>query len=194
MRRKIERENTGLMAAGHDLVAAGFAGAKGAALIAGARKEELAGRFSESFLEQAASRREVPLSPDRDYWRRLGASEFEPAGEGGILAALWNLTGAYGIGAEFSLRAIPLRQETVEICEEYGLNPYRLYSGDCGVLAAENGGRLAELLQREGIAAAVIGRVREGTAVEILSQEGAGYLERPREDELKKILPEYFGE
>ena len=192
--RKIVRDNTGLMAAGQDLVAVGYAGARGGALIAQARKEELRARFSESFLNQAACRREVSLPEERGYWLSLGAAEFEPVGEGGILHALWNLTGAYGLGMEFSLRAIPLRQETVEICEEYGLNPYRLYSGDCGVLAAENGGRLAELLQREGIAAAVIGRVREGTAVEILSQEGAGYLERPREDELKKILPEYFGE
>ena len=78
----------------------------------------------------------------------------------------------------------------MEICEEFGLNPYRLYSRDCGVLAAPNGGRLAERLQREGIPAAVIGRVKRGIAREILSEEGVAYLERPREDEMWKVLPE----
>lgn len=192
--RKIVRDNTGRMEAGHDLVVAGFSGARGAALIAGAKKEELLSRFSESFLEQAAGREETPLPSGAEYWLRLGASEYEPVGEGGILNALWNLTGAYGLGMEFSLRAIPLRQETVEICEEYGLNPYRLYSENCAVLAAPNGGRLAERLKKEGIEAAVIGRIKKGIAREIVSNEGVGYLERPQEDELKKILPGFFGE
>ncbi len=192
--RKIVRDNTGLMAAGQDLVAVGYAGARGGALIAQARKEELRARFSESFLNQAACRREVSLPEERGYWLSLGAAEFEPVGEGGILNALWNLTGAYGLGMEFSLRAIPLRQETVEICEEFGLNPYRLYSEDCAVATAANGGRLAQQLKKLGIPAAVVGRIKKGVAREILTDEGTGYLERPQEDELKKVLPGYFGE
>ena len=82
--RKIVRDNTGLMAAGQDLVAVGYAGARGGALIVQARKEELRARFSESFLNQAACRREVSLPEERGYWLSLGAAEFEPVGEGGI--------------------------------------------------------------------------------------------------------------
>ena len=190
MRRAVERENTGRMEAGQDLVAVGYAGAWGAARIAGEKGEQLKCRFSPGYLREAVFRREAPLPSDISFWEEMGAVEYEPAGEGGILTALWILSGAYGLGIEFSLRAIPLRQETVEICEEFGLNPYRLYSRDCGVLAAPNGGRLAERLQREGIPAAVIGRVKRGIAREILSEEGVAYLERPREDEMWKVLPE----
>lgn len=192
--RRIIRDNTGLMEAGQDLVAAGFAGCQGAAVIAAARKEELLSRFSGIYLEQAIGAFSGELPRDFQYWEHLGAAEYEPAGEGGILTALWNLSGAYGLGIEFSLRKIPLRQDTVEICEEYGLNPYRLLSGGCAVLASANGGRLAERLQEAGIPAAVIGRVKRGIAREILTGEGTGYLERPQEDELKKVLPLYFGE
>ena len=190
--RKIERENTGLMEPGQDLVAVGYAGAEGSAAIVRARREELISRFSEAYLEQAAGGLDWELPDQIRYWESLGASEYEPAGEGGILAALWRLSGAYSLGIEFSLRAIPLRQDTVEICEEYGLNPYRLLSGGCGVAAAANGGRLAESLRREGIPAAVIGRVKRGIAREITGGETVGYLERPQEDELKKVLPHWF--
>ncbi len=192
--KKIERENTGLMEAGQDLVAAGYAGCEGAAVIAGAKREELLARFSGSYADQAAAAFCGPLPGDFRYWQLMGASEYEPAGEGGILTALWNLSGAYGLGIEFNLRRIPLRQDTVEICEFYGLNPYRLLSGGCAVLAAANGGRLAERLEAAGIPAAVIGRVKRGIAREILTDEGTGYLERPQEDELKKVLPSYFEE
>ncbi len=192
--RRIMRENTGLMEAGQDLVAAGFAGCQGSAVIAQEKREELLRRLSTEYVEQAASAFSGNLPGDFRYWRRMGASEFEPAGEGGILTALWNLSGAYSLGIEFSLRKIPLRQDTVEICELYGLNPYRLLSGGCAVLTSSNGGRLAENLAAAGIPAAVIGRVKRGIAREILTSEGTGYLERPQEDELKKVLPLYFGE
>lgn len=48
--------------------------------------------------------------------------------EGGILAALWNISGAYEQGISFSLLKIPVSQEIIEVCELFDLNPYRLRS------------------------------------------------------------------
>ena len=62
------------------------------------------------------------------------------------------------------------------------------------MVTAANGGRLAQQLKKLGIPAAVVGRIKKGVAREILTDEGTGYLERPQEDELKKVLPGYFGE
>lgn len=70
-----------------------------------------------------------------------------------------NLLGAYGLGAEFSLRRIPIKQGTIEVCERMGLNPYRLYSRECFLLASENGGRTVRLLADKGVAAAVVGSI-----------------------------------
>ena len=36
---------------------------------------------------------------------------------GGIFGALWELAEASGVGLEIELKKIPIRQETVEICE-----------------------------------------------------------------------------
>ena len=189
MMRKIERENTGLMRAGQDLAVAGYAGLAGTLALAEARSQELSLFFSGEYMEKIAGCRTLILEKrDAAFWRGLGASEWEPAGEGGILTAIWNLSGAYETGVEFSLRKIPLRQETVEVCERLELNPYRLYSEGCYLLAADNGGQLVEKLAGEGIFAQVIGRVKDGIAREMIVQDGRGFLERPQPDEMWKVL------
>ena len=189
MMRKIERENTGLMRAGQDLAVAGYAGLAGTLALAEARSQELSLFFSDEYMEKIAGCRTLILEKrDAAFWRGLGASEWEPAGEGGILTAIWNLSGAYETGVEFSLRKIPLRQETVEVCERLELNPYRLYSEGCYLLAADNGGQLVEKLAGEGIFAQVIGRVKDGIAREMIVQDGRGFLERPQPEEMWKVL------
>ena len=188
MMRKIERENTGLLQAGQDLVVAGYAGLAGTVKLAEAAKEELSRWFSDEEIADAAPL--CPVSPE--FWRSCGAAEWEPAGEGGILTAIWNLTGAYETGVEFYLRQIPMRQETVEVCERLELNPYRLYSWGCVLLTADNGGQLVRILAEKHIPAQVIGRVNKGIAREMIVQEGRGFLERPQPDEITKVIPDFF--
>lgn len=188
MMRKIERENTGLLRAGQDLVVAGFAGLAGSRIISEKRQEELSQWFSEEYLEMSAARPSVPEGLPMDFWKKFGAVECEPAGEGGILTAIWNLSGAYETGVEVELRQILVAQETIEICERFELNPYRLYSAGCYLLAAENGGQLVRALAEEQIPAQVIGRVNRGIAREIINGESRGYLDRPQKDELHKAV------
>lgn len=191
MMRKIERENTGLLQAGQDLVVAGYAGLAGTVKLAEAAKEELSRWFSDEYMEEIADAAPLcPVSPE--FWRSCGAAEWEPADEGGILTAIWNLTGAYETGVEFYLRQIPMRQETVEVCERLELNPYRLYSWGCVLLTADNGGQLVRILAEKHIPAQVIGRVNKGIAREMIVQEGRGFLERPQPDEITKVIPDFF--
>lgn len=186
--RKIERENTGDMRPGQDLVVAGYAGLAGTVEIVKQKREELCSWFREGYLDRIVESEDGIRTGNLEQWKAFGATEWEPAGEGGILTALWNLSGAYRTGIEFSLRQIPVKQETIEICERYDLNPYRLYSKGCLLLAAENGGELVRLLKKEGIHAAVIGRVTEGIGRLIDHGESTGFLERPAEDEIHKVL------
>lgn len=195
MMRKIERQNTGLMAPGQDLVFVGLAGLAGTAALVRARRRELEQWFSEEYLD------ELEESWERAVWRntdlgdaRGSAAEIEPVGEGGVLKAVWILTGAYETGAVFSLRKIPISQATIEVCERLEINPYRLYSEGCLVLAAEKGERLAEYLKEREIPAAVIGAVQPGIAREMIVQDNRGYLERPQPDEILKLIPGFFDE
>ena len=49
-------------------------------------------------------------------------------GSGGILASLWELAETVRTGFEIEMPQINLKQETVEICEFYRLNPYLMTS------------------------------------------------------------------
>ncbi len=186
--RLIRREAKGVMKQGQDLVAVGYAGMEGARRIAVARKEELLGWFSKDYVRQMQLEETFVADGSSTPWREYGATEWEEAGEGGIFTALWNLSGAYMLGFETDLYAIPVRQETIEVCERYELNPYRLLCRNCAVAAADNGGSLVRRLAGEGIPAAVIGVVREDIKREICYGQVRGFLERPRQDELYKIL------
>ena len=192
MMRKIERENTGLLQAGQDLVVAGYAGLAGTVKLAEAKEEELSRWFSNEYMEEIAGCSRYLLRKEKGFWSDCGAAEWEPAGKGGILTAIWNLTGAYETGVEFYLRQIPIRQETVEVCEQLELNPYRLYSQGCVLLTADNGGQLVCALAAKNIPAQVMGRVNKGIAREMIVQEGRGFLERPQPDEITKVIPGFF--
>ena len=113
---------------------------------------------------------------------------WEYAGEGGILTAVWNLSGIYNVGVDIDLRMIPMKQAVVEVCEIFEVNPYRLFSENCVILACDRGGQMVRSLSAQGIPAAVIGSTEKGIARVIRhGEETAGYLERPRADELSRI-------
>ena len=134
MIRKIDREKLGRMELGQDLVAAGYIGELGTAAIARAKQEELLQRFSKEYFNQFLIKTETDGKLTWENAERLGATEFEMTGEGGIFTALWTLSGTYHTGISIDLRAIPVRQSTIELCERYELTPYRLWSSNCAVM------------------------------------------------------------
>lgn len=191
MIQRIDREKLGTMEVDQDLVVAGYVGEQGAALIAKARRKELRQWFSDQYIDtiEAHAGAEGTLSWEKA--KDLGATEFERIGEGGIFTALWNLSGCYRQGITIYLRDIPVRQSTIELCERYELMPYRLWSGNCAVLVAKNGRKLVKTLAAEGIDAAIIGQVRAGVRKEICQGTKAGCMERPKPDEIYKVLPDF---
>ena len=186
--RRISRENPGTMKPGQDLVVAGYAGLAGTCRLADAKKEVLSQWFRDNYIDEI---RQIPmpvLNSEPAWFQSVGVTEYEPVGEGGIHAALWTLSGGHEQGIGVDLRAIPIRQQTIEVCERLGLNPYSLFSDRCQLLVADNGGVTVRLLAEQGIPAAVIGSVRPGIKREIYHQDGVGYMERPQEDELWRVL------
>jgi hydrogenase expression/formation protein HypE len=187
MIRPPKRECSGRMEPGEDLVVAGYMGQKGTRELIRVFEKELSQWFSKRFLQEAVTEVQPDIASHLQKLMELGATETEPAGEGGIFKAIWDLSGAYRIGLTFFPRKIPVRQSTIEICERCGCNPYRLFCENCLVLAAENGGQIVEACADLGIPAAVIGHVEKGSVRKIRHGEETGYLERPGEDELYRV-------
>ncbi len=173
---------------GQDLVVAGPVGQIGTRALLHAKRDRLSQWFADSYLSEISQHREPDIQSILPCLYRWGATAFQEVGEGGILKAIWGLSGGCHVGVSFYLEQIPIKQEVIEICERCGGNPYRLYCGNCLVAVAWKGEALVERCARTGIKAAVIGQIMPGITREIRHGEETGYLERPTEDELCRIL------
>lgn len=184
-----QEKRPGSLKPGQDLIIAGSIGLTGAALAAKHGEKAVRERFSTQYAEQIFTLDQGLLSQKEaeEIGRETGVSDMEPVEEGGVMNCLWRLLEAYGLGCSIELRAIPLRQETVEVCELFDLNPYRLHSGGCFLMAADSGFGAARELKRRGFEAAVIGTVKTGPARRLLNGEIETFLDRPKADELEKL-------
>ena len=173
---------------GQDILVTKWIGIEGTSIIAKEKEKELLERFSQAFVDTAKGFDQyLSVLPDSRIAVEHGVSAMHDVTEGGIYGALWEVAEASGIGLEIDLKAIPIRQETVEICEYFELNPYYLISSGCMLMAADRGHDLVRKLEAAGIPAAVIGKATDGRARRIWNGGEESYLERPKTDELYKI-------
>lgn len=185
----LRAEIIGELHAGEELIVTHWIARRGTALAVSARYAELQNYFSDGFLRDALKLGEN-LGMDEECRLALkgGASAVFPLGEGGILAGLWKMAEAGGVGLSVYLRKIPIRQETIEVCERLDINPYQLQSQGSLLIGAIHGDLLVQELQNHGIPAAVIGHARKGNDRLLYNQENIRYLDRPKRDEIYKIL------
>ena len=174
---------------GMDIVLTKWIGIEGTTILAKEREEELKERFPESFVDAAISFQQyLSVVPEAAVAVKSGVRAMHDVTEGGIYGALWEMAEASGVGLEIDLKKIPIRQETVEICEYFDINPYGLISSGAMLMATENGAALVEALQRSGIEATFIGKATEGNDRVIMREEERRFLEPPKTDELYRVL------
>ena len=168
----LQAEIDGQLNPGDELIVAGPVAAEGTAWITENNYERLREVFAERFLEDARRLPDVygtgMEEENNKVWEmaaKAGASARYLMGEGGFLGALWKMAEASGVGLEVDLRSVPIRQETIEICEIFDVNPYKLLSGGSVLLGIQGGDAFVQELRREGIMAAVIGRIPEMTGL-----------------------------
>lgn len=188
---KVKKEHlvtTGGAQVGDDVVVSKWIGIEGTSIIAKEKEAELLTRFSGPFVQEAKGFDQyLSVVPEAMVAVRSGVSAMHDVTEGGIYGALWELAEASKVGLEIDLKAIPIRQETVEVCEYFRLNPYQLISSGCMLMTSRDGRKLVRELEKEGILAALIGQCVEGKAKKVFNGEDVAYLEKPRVDEVYKI-------
>ncbi len=173
---------------GDDVVVTKWIGLEGTSIIAKEKEEELKKRLSPSFVDEAKGfAKYLSVVKDAAIATGVGVSAMHDVTEGGIFGALWEIAEASGCGLEIDLLDIPVRQETIEICEEFSINPYALISSGSMLMTAPNGLSVVRELKKAGINAAVIGKVTEGNDRVIINGDGKRFLEPPAPDELYKI-------
>ncbi len=174
-----------------DILVAGHAGLEGMLRISEERRGLLRRRFAPSFLRRVESAQDRVFGTDIVRGaRRAGIPVIHHVGAGGVFKALWDLAAVTGRGLEADLKKIPVRQETIEVCELFHINPYQLTSAGCFLLAAPDGEEAAERLARQQVEAWVIGRLRRDNDKIIRNGEDARFLDRPGMDEIWKLWQE----
>ena len=111
--------------------------------------------------------------PDTVIWR---------CGDDGVYGALWHMTAASHIGMHLDVRQVPLRQESIELCNMFELNPYRVKSSGCMILTSDCGARTVEIISRvtEGKMPCVIaGYTLKGKEKLLVNRDEVQYLTRP---------------
>lgn len=189
--QKREREP---IRAGQDIVLTKWIGMEGMLRIAEEREAELRRRFAPVFLNRVDGfRDEIFAGKECGIARASGVFRIYQVGEGGIFAALWRLAQNAGLGLEADLKKMSVRQETIEVCEYFRLNPYQLASAGSMLMVTGSGEELVSVLLQEGIEASVIGSFKDNNDKIIRNGEERRYIDRPAPDELNQIFMEEKG-
>lgn len=178
----------GALEIGDDLVVAGVIAIEGTQILIEKEKEKLLEYFSDGFLWNTVRTLEkcrVPEMLSEPFKDEIHARY--DLGTGGVLSGLWKMTEASGTGLRADLRAIPVRQETIEICERLDVNLYKLLSDGAVLLGCTDGAKVVQECLHQQIPAAVIGKAVEGNDRLLYSGGLTRYLERPSQDELTRF-------
>ncbi len=174
--------------AGEEIVLIKWIGFGGTLRIMREKCEEVYARFAPGFLKQMeALEKEIFSEKAMEIAGQVGTSAIHPVEAGGILAALWDLAEGAGIGLSVDMKKMSVRQETIEICELFHLNPYQLSGTGAVLVVTPKGEELKERLLMEGIPAEVIGHTTEGNERIIWGAGEKRFLDRPAPDELTRI-------
>jgi hydrogenase maturation factor len=152
---------------GDAIVLTKAAGIEGTAAIAREKRSDLLRVFNKYFVDRAANYlRDPGLSVvyDAGVALRHRVSAMHDPTEGGVRMGMYELAVASGKSVEFLEDMVPVRMETKRICAKYDLDPLGLL-GSGALLATfrmDDAERYVMALRREGITAAVIGRMIPG--------------------------------
>ena len=174
---------------GMDIVVTKWIGLEGTSILAKEKEKELLGHFSAEFVRGAKKFDEmISVLPEASVAVRCGVGAMHDVTEGGIFGALWEMAESSGVGLEIELKKIPVKQETVEVCEFFGVNPYGLIGSGSMLMASFDGNGLVMELKKAGIAAAVVGKATGGNDRVLLNEGERRFLESPKVDELYRVL------
>jgi len=174
---------TGGAEPGDRIVLTKGAGIEATAILATDFRDRLEGRVPDATLESAEGfYDEVSVVPDAAVLRAYAHAMHDPT-EGGLVDGLLELAAASGVRLEIEREAIPVREETRQLCEAMGVDPLRTF-GSGSLLAAVPPGSTDEALadlEGAGIEGAVVGTV-EGSERPALVLGGETFTEPVRDD------------
>lgn len=175
--------------ANQDIVVSKWIGLEGTARLAKEHKEALCARYPVRMIEEAAAfDKYLSIIPEAATAMKSGVCGMHDVSRGGIFGALWEMASGAGVGLEIDLKKLPVKQETIEICEFFELNPYELLSGGCLIMVTEDGNGLVAALAREEIPAVIVGKITDSNDRVLYNDDEKRYLDMPKTDQIYNIV------
>lgn len=175
------------MDTGKDIIMTGWAGLNGSAILADKYYDSLTSKLPKSVIDRVKI-----LAGDCDIKMAertadtFGARYFRVS-EGGIYKALRDIPMDINEGMEVYLSQISIRQETIEICEYFDLNPYMLNSEGSLLIISEKGNMLVRKLNKSGVKAGIIGYTCKGNGRVVINGDIKSYIQSRIKDELFRL-------
>jgi len=149
--------------AGDKIIMTKTAGIEGTAVLASDFAQQLRLRQGKQFVARAINlRHQISIVQDAMTAVQAGGvrAMHDPT-EGGLLQGIWELAEASRVGFLIDESKIAIRPETRRICSIFGLNPLKLMSSGCLLIAADRSktGLILRRLRTHRIHAEVIGTV-----------------------------------
>ncbi|MCK9267133.1 MAG: AIR synthase family protein [Alkaliphilus sp.] len=166
------------------------AGLEGASIIAKDLEKQLKDKIDYDTIKTAQDFvKDISVVREGILAGNIGVNSMHDATEGGILGALWELAEASGVGMEVYGDNINIRQETVEICRVFSINPMKLISSGVMVMTISEDKKdlLIDAFNKEDIELTEVGRITDKGRVIIKDGERLELLP-PDVDELYKVI------
>lgn len=185
---KAQQVGVGNVLPGMDILITKRIALEGTAVLATQYEKELLERYAGPFVERAKHFIDyLSIQSEAAVATKSGVAAMHDISEGGVFGALWEMGLSSGVGLEIDLKKIPIRQETVEICEFFDVNPYKLTSAGSVLMAANDGNALVHAICQAGGEAVIVGKATAGNDRVLINGEERRFLEMTQTDELWRI-------
>ncbi|HHW47095.1 MAG TPA: AIR synthase [Clostridiaceae bacterium] len=174
---------------GDSIILTKWAGLEGTAIIAREKEPELIGQIGKEAVDKAKDLiNSISVVKEGLIAAEFGATAMHDVTEGGVLGALWEMAKASDVGIMVYEDKIPIKEETLSIAQYFGIDPLKLISSGCMLIACKDGGELVKKLENSGIKATIIGKATEEKKCLLVAKEGTHEIHQPDPDELYKVV------
>ncbi|MBQ9936623.1 MAG: hypothetical protein IJO70_12310 [Lachnospiraceae bacterium] len=181
----------------YDIVMIGYTGVLGTSLIVDEKGDQLRERFASSYLEGCKfSKEDYLISPMVEEIKKCAKDSevvyIHDVSYGGVYGALWQLGVALNLGVQVNHKAIPVKQETIELCNYFDINPYKLEGTGACLAVARDGKQLVASLKQSGAVAEVVGKLTQSKdRVVLVNEDEKRFLAPVKGDEIYKVILMY---
>lgn len=152
---------TGGAESGDTVILTKGAAIEGTAILATDFRDRLEGTVPPATIDRATEFfDEISVVREAQILREVATGLHDPT-EGGLIDGLLELAAASGVGLDIDREAIPIREETMTLCEALDIDPLRIFGSGALVATVPTAerDRMLDALAEAGIAASAIGTV-----------------------------------